>query len=191
MKNDALIEVFAVLYKKGQRINSSLYEDFFWRRDEEETTKLISKEETITDELTEYGLKKVVPQLHSGGDEWEFIEDSIGFRFFIIGQGNGHYSSGMDFECQEIGFEDALKDWFEDFEKIAIKFLELRKKKEITFDYLEELKLDDLSEVRFITLWGYDTSKSYDGEYDSEYDLKGVFDLASLKLESVEIFLKE
>jgi hypothetical protein len=162
--NDSLIEVHAIKFKKCDKIFSDVLEHFVFRK----TNQLFTKECKSRKSL-----------------ELEFIKDIVGFRFTIIGENPSvPYSSGMDYECLKNGFENILNEYFDIFEKITIKLLDEIKKEESVEALIKEMT----ESVRFIVLFGYGENNSGD-EPNTKYDLKGIFHLHDLTLESIENFL--
>jgi len=164
---DSLVEVFAIVLKKGESIIQDINQcDFLWQKDFDDTTKLKNDE---SEKLTQF-------------EKIEFLEDNVGFLFDVIGTSR-IYSSGISFEIEMTSSEEVFKDFLDDLAKIAIQKLQETKEREKQYlltscligseDKIKEV--DKMKEARFITAWSYESS-----EDDSSWDLLGTVDLKDI-----------
>ena len=114
-------------------------------------------------------------------DEVKFYlaqEDAWEIEISFCGNSFGQYYSGMHFEAIEGDPDDVFDEWVPKLRDIAEKRLkaEIERVKGLpspSFGFHHE---QNLNECRFLTLWDF-TAESYNGEYWSEWDFVGVFEI--------------
>lgn len=104
----------------------------------------------------------------------EIIKPITTFNFSFMGQhaGDFGYANGLEWEVANIGTAEVFEGWEKDLEEIGSSIIQNYEKRGRDFGR---------KFVRFITLWTYDGYQdSYNGEFDSEWDLVGVVDPADI-----------
>lgn len=165
MSVDALVEVTAVIFKKGNKTSIDSTIELSWLKSFEDSTREY-KEEQCDIPFPQKPLWMV-----------EFIEENIGFKFQIIGENGGAYSSGLYWEYDE-NKDHIFEEYLEDLAKIA------KEKYQRFSDKKTEDSCDSCTDniVRFITVWSYSMDQDYCGEWDSSYDLLGEISIHDLNL---------
>jgi len=199
--NDCLIQVTAYFYKKGDKENASFLDSenvLFKKGWEEVTCEIVSAEKPLNSSLhtpdEEIGCKFQFEGSTTNSDtpDTEFTENTIGFQFGpLVCQSAGYVCcepSMISVLRDENGWREVCDGCFEYLEKVAMKLAQIEDKEEVADTELEKLRIKqrkspiEPKRIVFITLWEYNGSFDYWGEYDDNWSPVGVVDLNSMEV---------
>jgi hypothetical protein len=111
------------------------------------------------------------PKAERIGDYYaELPEDWYGLSFIAVGEGFDGWTGGLADCMDSSGAHDTFADWQEDLRQLGDQILDEFQAK---YDRPE-------NECTFLTVWSFEGTKDYDGEWDFTWDLIGLLDTKRL-----------
>lgn len=103
----------------------------------------------------------------------ELPTDWHGLSFRCVGESfDDTVSGGIEHAIEMIGAADVFEDWTDELIRIGAEMLDRDS------PCLGEQRANA---VKFLTLWEYEASRDYDGEWDENWQMLGVLDTSQLK----------
>ena len=173
----SLTEVVAWFFFKGDTFRYSDFDDRmqFWSKPLGECSK-----KTKDDEPENSEIKPLYPAVLKTDHDSVCTEDTIGIEFVIVGDGQGFRSCYMDYLWSEAGEDCAEEIGIKDLFELVKKEYEEYKKEDF---FNKENYLDDIINLRVLTLWSHDeyVSRNLEG-FDNEVstELVGKITLAQM-----------
>lgn len=121
-KIDCLVEVRAAFFKKGDKTCWEYLENEFSLFSVEDVEKVTTVENQRPPAKDEDYSRWTIEGLKREDLDCTFNEDVIGFSFATVGEGRigNLFSSGVEFESSEMGWDETAEYWREDLVKDAL-----------------------------------------------------------------------
>jgi hypothetical protein len=180
MSIDALLEITATFFYKGDKAKAEELEEFVcWSQGKSDHWQEVTEPAIPEEPVVELGKFAMMPE----GYDCIFSEDAIAFQYNYITEGRGDYpfTCGVGFLTSEIG-----NDWFVDgrdyYTEMAGKIRsEIESKIERSGQILKVTPDLPIRCIRWIEVVGYHSSRDeWTGEYDSNVEFYGRVKLADI-----------